>query len=70
MAVFLLLDEVDSDGRFVRKSVVNADAIVRIDPIGQNYCRLLMHFFPQQNFYVIGTLEDLQIKFNIAGMAA
>ena len=66
MAVFLMLDVTDDDGTVRHKTLVNANAIIRIDPIGPKHCRLLLQSFPSQEFCVTGTLEQLQVKLNVA----
>lgn len=66
MSVFLLLDLTDDDGTVRHKTMVNVDAVIRIDPVGQNHCRLLLQSFPSKEFCVAGSLGDLQMKLNCA----
>lgn len=66
MTAFIILNSVDDDGTVRHRTVVNAEAVVRIDPIGPKHCRLVMQSFPSGELCVAGTLEELQIKLNIA----
>lgn len=59
MGLFLSLDETDSEGKFLRNTVVNADAIVRFHAIGSEHCLLLMQSFPSESIYVAGSLKDV-----------
>ena len=59
MAAFLLLDETDSEGNFLRNAVVNADSIVRVHAIGLEHCLLQMHSFPSFSIYVAGSLNSV-----------
>ena len=45
MAVFLMLDETNEEGSFRRKTVVNLDTIIRLDPLGPNHCSMLLRSF-------------------------
>lgn len=53
MGLFLLLDEADSEGKFLRNTVVNADAI------RAEHCLLLMQSFPSESIYVAGALNEV-----------
>jgi hypothetical protein len=66
MTVFLIFDAADDDGTVRHKTLVNTEAIIGIDPIGPRHCRLIMQSFPSRELCVIGTLEELQVKLNIA----
>lgn len=66
MAVFLILDETDVDGRFLRKTAIDAESIFRIDAVGSSVCSLRMRSSPSESLYVKGTLEQMQIKLNCA----
>ena len=59
MAVFLSLEETDSEGKFLRTTVVNADALVRFHAIGSEHCLLQMQSFPSESIYVAGSLKDV-----------
>lgn len=59
MAAFLSFSETDSEGKFLRNTVVNADAIVRFHAIGAEHCLLLMQSFPSESIYVAGSLKDV-----------
>lgn len=65
MAVFLILNATDNHGTVLHKIMVNAEAIIRIDPIGPRHCKLLMQSSPLQVFCVFGTLEELQVRLNM-----
>jgi hypothetical protein len=59
MAIFLSLNETDSEGKFLRNTVVNADAIVSVHAIGAEHCLLLMQSYPSESIYVAGSLKDV-----------
>lgn len=59
MAAFLMLDATHDDGTICHKTIVNVSAIIRIDPIGPNHCRLLMQSYQSETIYVAGSLKDV-----------
>ncbi len=59
MASFLRLDATDPQGKFHYRIIINVDSISRIDPVGANYCRLVMRESQSEQIYVAGTLEGL-----------
>ena len=80
MTVFLIFDETTPEGGIYRKTLVNVDAIIRLDPRGPNHCSMLMRSFTSGPFaafmsdmhlsssllFVAGSLEQLQIKLNMS----
>lgn len=75
MTAFVMLDETSPEGDFLRETLVNLNAIVRLVPQGPNHCALLTRpfangpnpcFTPNSIVFVAGSLRDLQIKLNAA----
>ena len=54
-----MLNETDSEGKFLRKTVVNADTNVRFHAIGPEHCLLLMQSLLSGSIYVAGSLENV-----------
>lgn len=59
MAVFLILEEADSEGSFLRKTAVNVDAIARIDSIKPTLCRFLLKNCVSEPVFVSGALDEV-----------
>ncbi len=66
MAVFLILDETNVEGTFLRQTTVNAELIIRIDAVALDICSLRMQSFPSEPIYVKRSLKDMQIWLNCA----
>jgi len=62
MSVFLILDETDHAGNYLRKITVNADAIIRIDSVEPNLCSFQIQPCQLAAFYVAGTLGDVLLS--------
>lgn len=64
MAVFLIMNETDANGSFLRETVVNADSIIRVDHVEPDLCCLRLQFFPLAPLYVSTSPEQIQITLN------
>lgn len=81
MTLFLMLDETNHEGCFLRKTLVNLNDVIRLVPNGPNHCSMLLRSFtigPYQAtlsnlhlssslLFVAGSLQELQVKLNIVG---
>lgn len=81
MTAYIILNETNAAGAFIRETLVNIEAIVRVVPEGPSHCALLLRSFTSglqetalacaqmdsSRLYVEGALRELHTRLNVAG---